>query len=66
MKYPTSKEILESCNGDKLEACQMTVQYIIDILKNVEEGNASIVLPENFDEKISEIERELNELTEKK
>jgi hypothetical protein len=65
-KYPTSKEILEYCNGDKYEACQMTVQFIIEDLKNAREGNIIDALPENFFEKISKISSELDELIEKK
>jgi hypothetical protein len=62
-KYPTSKEILESCDGNKHEACQMVIQNIIEILKNVDETKINDILPENFDERISKIEHELGELT---
>lgn len=59
--YPTSKELLEACGGDKIEACKLASKNIIEILKNVDESNID-TLPPDIEEKLKEIDNELNEI----
>lgn len=59
-KYPTSKELLEACGGDKIEACILASKNIIEILK-VLEDNIDNLSPD-IEEKLNEIDNKLNEI----
>jgi len=59
-KYPTSKEILDACNGDKSEACKITIQNIIEIFKNLEDNIDN--LPSDLDKIFNKLELLLDEI----
>lgn len=62
--YPTSKEILEKCDGDRVKASLMSIEYMKEVLTEALKSNYNI--PEDINDKLDYIEESLRNLINKK